>query len=380
MSEFDPAYSAVLARCVLRTAGAGLDSRQLLAEAELPETVLSNEYGTVSSRAYLRLWECAEFHQQASEVGLRIAETYRLGCFDIYDYLFATAPTVADGIAAVRRSGATMATNHRYIPEPEGAEPDGEHTTVLHLTDCEGRGADLTVQAAYASTLARIRHATAALVSPARMTLRQSAPRALGPFVEAFGTDRIDFGAPCDSMTLRAADLALPLRTADPVLAGILRRHAEVLATPRLDGVPWPELVQQALATAIGAGDSSLAAVARRLTVSPRTLQRRLAEAGTTWRQELDRARQALARHNRPDSATKSSLAHRLGYSDARALRRAARRWDALPGVIEHATTAGARVPVVSNGRDRVEGGDAHPTQLRASVADCRGSSSCLAT
>ncbi|MBF5000571.1 hypothetical protein IRT45_25850 [Nocardia sp. BSTN01] len=63
-----------------------------------------------------------------------------------------------------------------------------------------------------------------------------------------------------------------------------------------------------------------------RLAVSPRTLQRRLAESGTTWRRELDLARRSVA-GSVAETTTQSALAYRLGYSDARALRRAARRW-----------------------------------------------------
>ncbi|MFJ9370198.1 AraC family transcriptional regulator ligand-binding domain-containing protein [Nocardia sp. NPDC101769] len=320
-----PAYSAILARCVLNTAGEGVDTRMLLRDAGLPQSVLTTEHGMVSSGAYLRLWEHAEFRQDAPEVGLRIATTYRIGRFGIFDYLFSTAATVAEGLAAVRRNGALMATNHHYSSARDTS--DSEYTTVLEMTDGDGRGADLTIQAAYASTLARIRHATGASITPARITLRQKPPRAMGAFVDAFGTAAIDFDAPFDSVTLRAGDLALPLRTADPVLAKIVRGHAESLSAPLLDKLSWPEHVQRALREMLGAGDVSLNAVARCLTVSPRTLQRHLAESGTTWRRELDLARQTMARQA-AETTSKSSLAQRLGYSDVRALRRAARRWD----------------------------------------------------
>ncbi|WP_433564687.1 AraC family transcriptional regulator ligand-binding domain-containing protein [Nocardia sp. CA-151230] len=331
MFDSVPAYSAVLARCVLNTAGEGVDTHMLLRDAGLPQSVLTTEHGMVSSRAYLRLWERAEFRQDAPEVGLRIASTYRIGRFGIFDYLFSTAATVAEGLAAVRRSGALMATtNHHYSSAWDTS--DSEHTMVLEMIDGDGRGADLTIQAAYASTLARIRHASGASITPTRITLRQKPPRAMGAFVDAFGTAAIDFDAPFDSVTLRAGDLALPLRTADPVLAEIVRGHAESLSAPMLDKPSWPEQVQRALREMLGGDDVSLNAVARCLTVSPRTLQRHLAESGTTWRRELDHARQTVARQA-AETTTKSSLARRLGYSDVRALRRAARRWDS--GTVE---------------------------------------------
>ncbi|MCU1643301.1 MAG: AraC family transcriptional regulator [Nocardia sp.] len=319
-----PTYSAVLARCVLNTAGHGLDPYRLLHAAHAPDALLTSEHGLVSTGSYLRLWEHAEFAQDTTEeIGLRIGDIYRVGQLGIFDYLFGTAATVADGLAAMR-GPLSMATNHRY--RPGAGDPDREITTILELREGEGRGVDMAVQAAYASNLARIRTATGAPVTPVRVTLRQRPPRRMKPFRAAFGTNRIDFDAPQDSMTLAVTDLALPLRTADPVLAGILRTHVAAIATPSLDQLSWPEQVQQVLAETIGTGDASLTAVSRRLLVSPRTLQRYLAAADTTWRAQLDLARQHTAQQNGATSTF--ALAHRLGYADARSLRRAAHRWE----------------------------------------------------
>ncbi|MGW0328493.1 helix-turn-helix domain-containing protein [Nocardia sp. NPDC003183] len=60
--------------------------------------------------------------------------------------------------------------------------------------------------------------------------------------------------------------------------------------------------------------------------LSPRTFQRRLAEAGTTWRDAAcrDRAERPL----RDSDLPVQSIAAQLGYTDARTLRRAFRRWN----------------------------------------------------
>jgi AraC-like DNA-binding protein len=81
--------------------------------------------------------------------------------------------------------------------------------------------------------------------------------------------------------------------------------------------------------------------VARRLAVSPRTLQRRLAERGTTWRAELDTVRRFRAQQARQfASPTMASLATRLAYSDVRSVRRAIRRWEHTPQEEGHKPSA----------------------------------------
>jgi hypothetical protein len=66
--------------------------------------------------------------------------------------------------------------------------------------------------------------------------------------------------------------------------------------------------------------------------MSPRTLQRRLAEHGTTWRAELDAVRRELAARAAPAAMPRDALASQLGFASARSLRRARRRWSGDAG------------------------------------------------
>ncbi|WP_280476820.1 helix-turn-helix domain-containing protein [Nocardia farcinica] len=99
-----------------------------------------------------------------------------------------------------------------------------------------------------------------------------------------------------------------------------------MLATAR--PIPGPlDAFRAALDAALDDGEPALPAVARRLATSPRTLQRRLAAHGTTWRQELDLARHERARVLLAGGRTTAAVAERLGFTDDRALRKASRRW-----------------------------------------------------
>jgi AraC-like DNA-binding protein len=124
--------------------------------------------------------------------------------------------------------------------------------------------------------------------------------------------------------------------------AGIWPQTSSAWGSPRPPGVRspqavpaattpsggWQEQFQWQLAKAIDRGEPSLGAVAAHLAMSRRTLQRRLAELGTSWRIELDAARQRRAEHARLAGSLKmTSLARHLGYADPRSLRRARRRW-----------------------------------------------------
>jgi AraC-like DNA-binding protein len=90
----------------------------------------------------------------------------------------------------------------------------------------------------------------------------------------------------------------------------------------------WLAELRAALPARLADRTSSLRAVSTDLAVSPRTLQRRLAEAGTSWRAEVETARRRLAIELALAGEGRKGVARRIGYSDTRALRRALRRWN----------------------------------------------------
>ncbi|MGI5217117.1 AraC family transcriptional regulator ligand-binding domain-containing protein [Nocardia sp. CA-290969] len=312
---------------ILGTAGLSDSARQQLARAaELPGWVLDAGDTMVSSTYQLRLWELVEHAQSDPHVALRVGKTNTLGNFGIHDYLFSTAPTLADGLARSEQHANMITTNIGFAVSGESEE---EANADVRLWNGHGRGRELATQFALAAVVTRARHATGRDVHPVRIRFRQPAPRQYRPFVDMFGTRRVEFGAPTDRITFRATDLALPLRTADPALAAILGRCAEVLPPPPRLEAGWAGQVQQALAVLLGDGRVTIERVARYLATSSRSLQRRLADEGTTWTQELDRARSELVEQRRADSpdVTQTALARRVGYADAGALRRARQRW-----------------------------------------------------
>jgi len=140
------------------------------------------------------------------------------------------------------------------------------------------------------------------------------------------------------AITRDAIGLA-PLAAADPGklvtwVVPVLMHYLTGSEAGQADPPPsWHERFQLLLAEAIDEGRPSLGTVARRMIVSPRTLQRQLAAHGTTWRAELNALRQSRARQAaRSGTAGAASLARRLGYADPRSARRALRRWVGRPG------------------------------------------------
>jgi AraC-like DNA-binding protein len=86
--------------------------------------------------------------------------------------------------------------------------------------------------------------------------------------------------------------------------------------------------VRALVVNATKGGDPSLAAIAARLRVHPRVLQRRLRREGTSHQQILDEVRRRVAAElmERSDMAI-CEVAYLLGYADPSAFHRAFKRW-----------------------------------------------------
>jgi AraC-like DNA-binding protein len=270
-----------------------------------------------------RLWELAEHARKGFAAGRTLA-AHQAAEVALYDYLFSTSATLRDGLAASCQYLHLLTTNGRLRVE---SETERETTYSYSYASVDGPGAELALQLSVAMFCARAQAGTGQHVVPVRVGFIQPAPRERRALTELFGSSRIDFGMPVTTFTFRAGDLDRPMLGADPVLARILRQYAD--SRPLSARASWLEVFRWHLGDAIDDGSPALLALARRLAVSPRTLQRRLADHGTTWRAELDLARKRRASQS-PDQSM-PRLARQLGYADSRSLRRARRRWEAMP-------------------------------------------------
>ena len=158
---------------------------------------------------------------------------------------------------------------------------------------------------------------------PARLSLRS---RDVDGY-EAIATT-LRPGADVDQLEFSPADLATPIALADPVIAAVLAGYAETEVAQR--DANWERRVRAEIRGAVGR-PPNLADVASRLAHSPRTLQQRLLEQGTSYAVLLDDERRMhslglLSNH----SLAVTTAAHRAGYQSIEGFSRAVRRWTGM--------------------------------------------------
>jgi AraC-like DNA-binding protein len=157
-----------------------------------------------------------------------------------------------------------------------------------------------------------------------QVSFRHDPPASTVEHQKLFGVEP-SFRAAYDQIAFQASWLDAPMRGRDAALADLLSRYADQVLPAFALQQSWQERVRQQLASG---ADPGVAQVARALGVSSRSLQRALAEEGTSYAEVSNRQRQALAeRLLRRRELGISEISVALGFSGGPAFHRAFRRW-----------------------------------------------------
>jgi AraC-like DNA-binding protein len=141
----------------------------------------------------------------------------------------------------------------------------------------------------------------------------------------------VRFGYASSEIVFAAKHLMLPIQSANPGLDRILVRYMDDLLARLPKSNSFVERARGVVAQTMCRGRPTLERTARDLRASPRTVQRRLAEHGTSHPQVVDSVRRGLAERlvdERRMSITE--IAFLLGFADLGGFERTYRRWTGM--------------------------------------------------
>jgi AraC-like DNA-binding protein len=319
----EPELSARLIRPfvrLLRDRGAPIESLSLHgASLEDPDT-------RVPHRLAIALLKFAQLGTGDRAIGLHAAERLEPGDFDVLEYAAMSSSTIGEGIATANRY-------LRLVHDTADFSLDTDGTTAFWRYRLP---ADLPLPPAAVEYFMAIfvvlgrRYAGRDELPGTAVHFTHPKPYDVGEHERIFrGTLRFD--QPENALVLPASVLALPMVKSDPALKTLLERMASEMLErlPKTDSLT--SHVRRLLAEQLRGGDPGINHLARKLHTTPRTLRRRLEEAGTTHREILDELRKELAyRYLGERSLATSEVAFLLGYSTASPFHKAFKRWAGL--------------------------------------------------
>lgn len=182
------------------------------------------------------------------------------------------------------------------------------------------------IDAMFASLLLLLQRGSCQALAPKRVELTR--PRADDGMLARFFGCPTKFRAERDALVFEERLLDTPFVTHNAdLLQTLLPSLDEQVAKTHGNG--FLDDVRQAIAKRMSGERPSAAKVARELATSARTLQRRLAEHGTTYQEVLDNVRRRTARRLlRAESIEIAEAAFLLGFEEMNSFTRAFRGWE----------------------------------------------------
>lgn len=300
----------------------------VLTKLGMPIERLCARAGVAASNAWVtsdffRIWAAAEEEFRDPSAGIRFGEEGIARGYGVAAIVALHAPDFRSALAALSR--------YKSLTCPELVEVEvkgGEAVVRYRWLQAIGPVPRLLVDMTMASLRQLAWRGTGGTVTPIRLELTRR-PIDEELLHRHFGCP-IVFGAASDAMVFDRAALDVPFLTADGgafahVLGGLEQRIR--------DGEGFPAFVGEvcvAIARQLSEGRRpSVAAVAGRLNLSTRTLQRRLHQLGTSFQEQLARVRRTTAGRllvaTDLDAVAISML---VGFVEPNSFARAFRHWE----------------------------------------------------
>jgi AraC-like DNA-binding protein len=304
-----------------RLASLGVDVERVLERARLPRASLEVPRGRVTTAEFFALWRAIE-DVAGREIGLRLGAEAIPQKYDVATQAALHSATLGDAFDKLGK--------YKRLVCPEELRVEQTVTEArlrFHWLLAEAAPPRLLVDATFAALLALARRGTQKPIAPLRIELARR--RADADLLARHFACTIRFDAPLDLMVLPKAALAEPFVTHNEDLLALLLPGLDAELDERGKRRSLVDDARLALFRRMCGERPSVEKIAEELRVSPRTLQRRFEEAGTSYQRVLDEVRHQSARRLlEKTDLDAEEVAFLLGFEEANSFTRAFHGWE----------------------------------------------------
>ncbi|MCM3698703.1 AraC family transcriptional regulator [Paenibacillus macerans] len=299
----------------------GIDPHDVARKAQLSLTMVT-EPVAVTSAQYFRTWQAYADLIGDTAIGIIKLAT----AFETAQY----PPTVlATYHARDYRDALNQMARYKQLCPPESLRitEEGERCTIeLEGMPGEQPGPPVLIGTTLAFLLELGRRGTGQPLTAGSVEF--SSPMGDVKALEAYFGCPIRIGATNNRLTLHRRDLDRPFVSYNKELLELMTPVLDRSLEEQLSR-SFPEMVKWILKRSLTGGRLDIQAVASELGMSVRTLQRRLTDEGTTFKQLLTQARHEQAREYLADPKLDiKEVAFLIGYEDQNSFYRAFRLWE----------------------------------------------------
>ena len=302
-------------------AAAGVDHFELLARCGLTTEYLDDPENVIPLATAGAMLDRSAERTGCPHFGLMVGQRWGISVLGTVGYLAQSAPDVQTALKELTRYLHVHDAGAVATFSVEGAFASLGYAILVDRIE----GAEQILDGATAIMYNILRGLCGPEWKPVAVDLARTRPADAEPYRKVFGM-MPRFAADQSAVIFPSKWLAQPLISADPLLHRLMKERAGEQHDRTQDTLALQ--ARRVIRPLLGSPACSLAIVAGRLGMHQRTLNRRLAGEGTSFRRiredvRLEAACQLLESSDRPVF----QVADVLGYSDATAFTRAFRRW-----------------------------------------------------
>ena len=303
----------------------GLSRAALLRDIGLSEADIRDPEARIPLACMARLWRAASAGLPGTAIGLRVGASARARDFGLVGYTLVYSDTLLSALKRLDRYD-------RIISDSLRVELDTAADAAWLRLDAQPalRSFRPAADARLASVLSVCREITGAPIVPLHVQFPYRRLPDVREYERLFQAP-LEFGAANAAILFSHEDLARPVTLSDETLVGYLDRLARAVLSERHAGSTIRDQVRHLLWTEMNESPPDIERIARRLAMTPRTLQRRLRQEETSFAAVLEELRRDMAPSLlREGRMSVSEVAFLLGYEDPSSFQRAFRRWFGL--------------------------------------------------
>lgn len=302
----------------------GIDYKVLLRQAGIEPLLMNNPESRIPFHRYVQLLESAAIATGDDLIGLHMGSMQSIKLLGVLGYLLQSSPDVRTQLTHTARYFALQQDAASITIRTAGTSLEFVYSVfdpnvAQHRQDAEGT---LALAVANWRTLTGQAH-----WSPLSVHFEHPPPAKEIELIRYFGCP-VYFSESFDGMRFPPSFLDTPIQTGDSGLQAILSCYAEDSLAGHKDMTSLGMRTRRLIAASLANGSGTIRHVAENLAMTPRTLQRKLADEGIRFNDLLDDTRRDLAVQylNDPHLGL-TEIAFLVGYSDLTAFHRAFRRW-----------------------------------------------------
>jgi AraC-like DNA-binding protein len=301
----------------------GIQPARLYASVNFDPSVLLDPDNRIPFAQLVALYEKAAELTGDHNFGLHLGQNINPTAFDVVGYCALNSPTLGAAFARVARYHSIWTDGALFT-----LETSNDTSAIVYSyadTSIKDHRQDAEMTLATVTTLCR--NIASPDFAPTTVEFQHDAPRDTEEHIKLFRCP-VEFRASSNKLTFPSSFLSLPIAKADASLCAVLDRHAEELLAKFPPRDSLVEQVRSIITNELRGGDPSLERVADELSLTPRTLQRKLQELGTSHNELLDHMHRQLAmRYLGEREMAICEVAYLLGFSESSSFHRAFKRW-----------------------------------------------------